>query len=179
MSHMNNHEENSLGQQPNPDEETREDRELKNLLAEWRSPEPTAIFDQRVVSAYRRQFHQKQWWRRWLTGSIRLPIPAVVAIGLLLCATSYLAARKAANDSIELMPAPAPVKIVEVPVPVIQEKIVTRVVHVKTESQKAGGNSAPDSFKIQSEKNAGVSAYLVGFRPVSEIRIVISRDGEE
>ena len=137
MSLMNYLEENSPDQSPKPADEVVEDRELKNLLGEWRTPEITSSLDQRILTSYRRQFHHKPLWRRWLTGSISLPAPVAVTAALLLCATSYLAARKATSYSLEVPPITTPVQIVKVPVPVVQQRIVTRVVYKKPDTQKA------------------------------------------
>jgi hypothetical protein len=169
MSIMNYPEENSPDRNPKPADESIEDRELKSLLREWRAPEVTGYLDQRILTAYRRQFHHKPWWRRWLTGSISLPVPVAAIAVLLLCATSYLAMRRAASYSLEVPPITAPVKIVEVPVPVIREKIVTRVVYKKTQNAREG--PAPVSPAIRSN--------LANFRPVSKLEIIITPGGND
>ena len=170
-----NFQENSPNQHAESDDGIGTDRELNNLLAEWIVPEPTAALSERVFSDYRRQFQHRAWWRRWLAGSIRLPVPVATIVGLLLCATSYLAVRKATTHSVEVVPASAPVKVVEVPVQVIQEKLITRVVYAKTRPQKAKASSAPDILLPIDENKAIPQADLTGFRPVSEIKIIVMK----
>src|SRR5512145_531811 len=98
-----------------------EDGELNRLLASWQTPETPGELDQRVLASYRRHFNRVRLWRRWLMGSIRIPVPIAAVAVLLLCGTSFLAARKETSFSIESPPAPAPAKFVEIPFPVIQE----------------------------------------------------------
>jgi len=168
---MNYLEDNSPDQNPKPADELVEDRELKNLLGEWRTPEITSSLDQQILTSYRRQFLHKPLWRRWLTGSISLPAPVAVTAALLLCATSYLAARKATSYTLEAAPTPLAVKIVEVPVPVIQKEIVTRVVYKNTDAKKAKEGPAPISAPPRID--------LADFRPVSEIKIIVSHGGND
>jgi hypothetical protein len=166
---MNYLEENSPEQNPKPADEVVEDRELKNLLGEWRTPEITSSLDQRILTSYRRQVLNRPAWWRWLTGSISLPAPVAVTAALLLCATSYLAMRKATIYTLEPAPAISAVKLVEVPVPV--EKIVTRVVYKQTGAKKDKEGPAPISPPSRAD--------LADFRPVSEIKIIVSRGGND
>jgi len=149
-----------------------EDSELKRLLASWQTPECSGGLDQRALASYRRHFNRGRLWRRWLAGSIRIPVPVVAAAVLLICATSFLAARKATSFSIEPPPMVTPTKFVQVPVPVTQEKCSPRVLHPKT---------GPGGLKLGSKNPARVpqnamqsdSAGLANFRPVEEIIIVV------
>jgi hypothetical protein len=168
---MNYLEENSPEQNPKPADEVVEDRELKNLLGEWSPPEITSSLDQRILTSYRRQFLHKPLWRRWLTGSISLPAPVAVTAALLLCATSYLAARKATSYTLEPAPATSTVKLVEVRVPVVKERIVTHVVYKNTGARKAKEGPAPISTPPRID--------LADFRPVSEIKIIVSPGGND
>jgi len=168
---MNYLEENPPDRNPKPDDEVAEDRELKNLLGEWSPPDITSSLDQRILTSYRRQFLHRPLWRRWLTGSISLPAPVAVTAALLLCATSYLAARKATSYTLEPAPATSVVKIVEVPVPVVKERIVTRVVYMKPDTQKAKEGPAPISPPPRID--------LADFRPVSEIKPIVIHGGND
>jgi hypothetical protein len=168
---MNYLEENSPDRNPRPDDEILEDRGLKNLLGEWRAPEITSSLDQRILTSYRRQFLHRPLWRRWLTGSISLPAPVAVTAAVLLCATSYLAARKATSYTLEPAPATSVVKIVEVRVPVVKEKIVTRVVYKNTGAQKATEGPTPSSLRPRID--------LANFQPVSEIKPIVIHGGND
>src|SRR5262245_1336915 len=171
MSLMNYLEENSQDRNPKPDDEVVEDRELKNLLGEWSVPDITSSLDQRILMSYRRQFLHRPLWRRWLTGSISLPAPVAATAALLLCATSYLAARKTASYPLEVPPSAPMVKIVEVPVPVIQEIKVTHVVYKNKDAPKAKEGSAPISPPHRID--------LADFRPVSEIKPIVIHGGND
>jgi hypothetical protein len=168
---MNYLEENSPDRNPKPDDEIVEDRELKNLLGEWRTPEITSSLDQRILTSYRRQVLHRPAWRRWLTGSISLPAPVAAAAALLLCATSYLAARNATSHSLEVPPTTPTVKFVEVPFPVVQERIVTRLVYKNTDAKKAKEGPAHISTPHRID--------LANFRPVNELKIIVSHGGND
>src|SRR5262249_4586849 len=125
--------------------------------------------DERALKSYRGRFNRGRLWRRWLAGSIRIPVPIAAAAVLLLCATSFLATRKTTRYSIESAPAVSPTKFVQVPVPVIQEKIVTRVIRLKADQV------SPKPGSVNSVRGADNAARsdLAGFRPVGEINIVV------
>jgi hypothetical protein len=151
-----------------------EDGELNRLLGSWRAPESSGELDQRALESYRRHIHSERFWRgrfwrRWLVGSIRIPVPIAAAAVLLLCATSFLAARKATSISIVSPPAAVATKIVEVPV--FKEKVVTRVVYKNTGAPKAQERPAPVSIPPRID--------LADFRPVSEIKIIVSHGGND
>lgn len=148
-----------------------EDGELNRLLASWRATETPGELDQRALASYRKHFNRGRFWRRWLARSIHVPVPIAAAAVLLLCATSFLAARKATSFPIENPPAAVSTKIVEVRVPVVQEKIVTRVVYKNTGAQKAKDGAAPISIPPRID--------LADFRPVSEIKIIVSHGGND
>jgi len=149
-----------------------EDRELNHLLESWQTPETPGELDQRVLASYRSHFNRGRSWRRWLAGSIRIPVPIVAATVFMLCATSFLAVRKATTISIQSPPMVTPAKFVQIPVPVIREKIVTRVIRPQT----GQGSPKPDSINpARGAQNAtqSDSAGLANFRPVEEITIVV------
>src|SRR5262245_29055234 len=118
-----------------------EDGELNRLLASWQTPETPGELDRRVLASYRGHFNRVRLWRRWLTWSIRVPVPIAAVAVLLLCATSFLAVREATSNMIEPPPPAAATEFVKIPVPVIQEKFVTRVIYLKA----GQGNPKPDS----------------------------------
>src|SRR5215510_13766581 len=171
MSLMNYLEDNSPDRNPKPADEVVEDRELKNLLGEWSSPDITSSLDQRILTSYRRQLLHRPLWRRWLTGSISLPAPVAVTAALLLCATSYLAARKATSYTLEPAPTPPAVKIVEVPVPVVHKEIVTRVVYKQI--------GAPKAKEVPTPSSPPPRIDLANFRPVNDIKIIVSQGGND
>jgi len=148
-----------------------EDRELNRLLASWQTPESPVELDQRVIASYRGHFDRKRGRLRWLSGSIRIPVPIAAAALLLLCATSFLAARKTTSGSIEKPQPVVDTKIVEVRVPVVQEKIVTRVVYKKPDAQQDKKGPAPISTPPRID--------LADFRPVGEIKPIVIPGGND
>ncbi|HEY7180147.1 MAG TPA: hypothetical protein VIC84_01960 [Blastocatellia bacterium] len=154
-----------------------EDPELNRLLAGWRAPESSGELDERAIESYRRHFNRGRFWRgrlwrRWLAGSIRIPVPIAAAAVLLLCATSFLAARKATSFSIESMPAVSPTKFVQVPVPVTREQIVTRIVRLKAKQ----GSPKPGSVNSARDVKNAAPSDLANFRPVGEIKILVTTE---
>jgi hypothetical protein len=56
---------------------------LKNVLQEWRAPEPRPSLDQRVRAAYRESYRPSPWKRFWLT-RISVPAPALAVLAILI-----------------------------------------------------------------------------------------------
>jgi hypothetical protein len=76
--------------------ETGQDRALRRLLADWSAPAVPDGMDGRVLAAYRRELGGgPAWWRRFLTASVRVPLPVAVGLLLLLIVTAALARRPA------------------------------------------------------------------------------------
>lgn len=168
---MNFTDENSPDRKPTPVDEVAEDSELNNLLGAWSVPEVPGSLDQRILMTYRRQFHHKSFWRRWLTGSINLPAPVAVTMALLLCAASFLAIRNTTSYSIDVPPSPPVMKLIEVPLPVIRTKIMTRVVYKQTGAQKNKVSPQPTPLPPRID--------LANFRPVGEIKLIVIPGGND
>jgi hypothetical protein len=64
------------------------DPKLSELLKEWKVPGAPPSLDVRVLGA------PKNWWSFLLTGSIRLPVPVVVAIVAALLVMAFALARE-------------------------------------------------------------------------------------
>jgi hypothetical protein len=64
----------------------REPDSLDALLREWKSPEPTTEFDQRVTLAYRSAVRPSRFspraWRQFWTMRVSVPAPALLAAAL-------------------------------------------------------------------------------------------------
>lgn len=58
--------------------EPNDDAKLRELLKEWQVSNAPPSLDERVLGP------PKPWWSFLLTGSLRIPIPAVIAIAALL-----------------------------------------------------------------------------------------------
>jgi len=129
---------------------------------------------------------QGLWWlvKKTATATIRVPVPAALALMLLFGVFLVVRSRGPVN-----VPPPTQVPIVEtrtVNVPVIQERIVTRVVYLekKGRSSRLGTNppdrsAAPglsDSVaRARSDAATGAAMSLVGFKPTEQIKLTITR----
>lgn len=58
---------------------------LKQVLQEWRAPEPGASLNQRVRAAYRESYRPSPWKQFWMT-RISVPAPALAVVAILIVA---------------------------------------------------------------------------------------------
>jgi hypothetical protein len=110
-------------------------------------------------------------FREFVTSSVRLPIPAALA-ALLLIGVSLAGLLKAAGSNVR--PEVKPVVVTKtVEVPVIQEKIVTRVVYVEKKNGRSSReiDLASGVAKVESTRKPALS--LVGFKPTDQVRLTI------
>jgi hypothetical protein len=77
-----------------PDEPGENDPELDRLLMRWTAPVVPEGMDERILRARRRHFGGRAW-RRFLSSSIRVPLPVAVALALIFALTAMLALRPA------------------------------------------------------------------------------------
>jgi hypothetical protein len=68
------------------------DEQLKEILREWRVSDAPAYLEERVFAPPR------PWWRWLLTGSVRIPIPALV-LALIALAAVFYSLRKPATPA--------------------------------------------------------------------------------
>jgi len=176
---MNNQELNHLAEQTPMSDGV--DPDTKQWLAQWEAPPPSAQLDAQLHASYRKQFRPRPWWQRWLNISIRLPVPVAATVGLVLCVMSWEAAHWTSSITIQPGTDTTQTKLVEVPV--IQEKIVTRLIYVKARqvtSSRPGLNArpAPTSRQSPDASEVGSQADLAGLRPVTEIKIAVNHGGK-
>jgi hypothetical protein len=72
------------------------DDELKHALRQWKAPDAPASLERRVLG-------QEPWWRWLLTGSVRVPVPALLAFAAILVAV-YVARANATPISCAATP---------------------------------------------------------------------------
>jgi hypothetical protein len=75
------------------DPEIHTDPELARLLEEWAVPGVPDTLDRRVHASYRAHIGRVPFWKRFLTTSIRIPLPVALAALLLLALTFWNARR--------------------------------------------------------------------------------------
>jgi hypothetical protein len=134
------------------------------------------------VPPARASLSSKLWsaLRTMATTSVRVPIPAALAIVLLL-GVSFFVLR--ARGQVNVGPS-TPLKTVEtltVQVPVIQEKVVTRTVYVEKKNHRSGSRANQlDRMEVPVGSNSvartaapGAALSLVGFTPTDEVKLTI------
>lgn len=58
------------------------DPELQSLIRRWSAPAPSAEFDRRMMSRYRKGRGWRATWRRFLRARLSVPVPAVALVVL-------------------------------------------------------------------------------------------------
>ena len=128
----------------------------------------------KLVDEVTRGPQQSQGWLAgFLTSSIRVPVPVVVVI-VAACATgASLALLRKPN----LIAQPG-VSVLHVPVeiPVVQEKIVTKVVYRKPKQSLSRRNS-PELINSTFAKSQPASSTLNGFKPFDEVKLTVIKGG--
>lgn len=115
--------------------------------------------------------HTPSVFERFIRFSI--PVPAPVALALIIaCAIVVPVAVRAARQQ----PAPPP-SVVQVPVevPVIQEKVVTRVVYRERQprTSKRTTNVPPVEETFAKSRRAETPTGLAGFKPTEEVKLTV------
>lgn len=120
--------------------------------------------------------------RTILMTSVRVPVPAALGLIFLFGASFFLAR---AHNQVNAGPA-APVASVEaktIQVPVIQERVVTRVVYVAKKSDRSrGGGLERKGFPVApagSDPAATTAMSLAGFKPTDEVKLTVIRVSEK
>jgi anti-sigma factor RsiW len=114
------------------------------------------------------------------TTSVRVPVPAVLAL-LLVFGVFFFVLR--GREQVNATPS-TPVALVNtrtVEVPIIQEKVVTRVVYVEKKGRRsASGTSQSDRTGIPAPNTVAVTVSnpatalsLVGFKPTNEVKLTV------
>ena len=144
------------------------DARLTSLLNEWKTPQPSATLDNRVMSSYRDQTTRIKPSRRVFAGAIRIPVPIAAVFALLFFGLLYLAFRTPRNIVVERFKPVVEVQTRTIEIPVIKDHIVTRTVYVDRRSSSRR-NSATNT--------SATRVNLDGYQPVDELKIrMLSND---
>ena len=145
----------------------------------------------KLVNAQRIQSTGLSWrplWHpsglaRFFKASVSVPMPVAAAL-IIACAVLIPIAIRAARQQ----PQPQTPSIVHVPVatPVVQEKIVTRVVYrdrvstARTSKRVVEPSRVESTFaKSQKPQNAEIPTTLIGFKPTEEVKLTIIKGGSQ
>ena len=148
---------------PTPDQWTIYSHALRNKLAQL---SPAGI------SALR--FKQDSWLKRFLHGSIRIPVPAGVSL-LLLFAISVGMVRQRSSEPTVV----EKVTTVQVPVevPVVQERVVTRVVYRQSNYRSTSKRTWPRPENPTVARSQATPVSLSEFKPLDEVKLKIIKGG--
>ena len=122
----------------------------------------------------------------WLTSSVRVPVPVALGLMLVFGVSIFFVRTRGSVDATISTQSPA-VQTRTINVPVIQEKIVTRVVYVekKVRRSRNGANEASqpsglsDSVaRARSDAGARATMSLVGFKPTDQIKLTITKGSD-
>lgn len=137
------------------------------------------------------------FWKRIFAASLPVPVPVAAVIIIALLVSSVLALRRSNPDAAKptqaiassALTSSAPIKIIEVPV--VSEKVVTRIVYVERKGSEKNEVRRPPTLIAQSKPSASARhageeqsgfitrANLAGFEPTSEVKIRMIRRSDE
>ena len=122
--------------------------------------------------------------RRCVRTSIPVPLPLALAVIIACLGLGVFAFRHA--EQAPAQPAAQPPLLVHVPVevPVVQEKVITRVVYRDRRSPSGNSRRAINDARVESTfaksrkpATEEVPASLTGFKPTDEIKLVVIKGG--
>lgn len=108
--------------------------------------------------------HQRSWIKQIFLSSIRVPVPVGLAL-VFIFALVVFKIRVPAEPQIVYVPSEIPV-----PVPVVQQRTVERIVYVEKPSRRPARTQIPS-------KNDSVLATLKGFQPAEEVKLTVIKGG--
>lgn len=165
-----------------------EDAELRQLLLAWEAPDESAAARARLLAAFRERATRPPLWRRLLTSSVRVPLPvaACAALAFALSAYALVAPGARTQTTATTTNAPSPVvKIVEVPV--VEERVVERVVYVEKKErpasrpanrQLASAGRNPSAGRPASDASYVTPVDMAVFEPAGEMNFRIVKRGK-
>lgn len=120
--------------------------------------------------------------RKMATTSVRVPVPAALAMMVLVGIVSF-SLRSRGQASVTTLTPLAPVETRTVEVPVVQEKVVTQIVYVEQKAHRYKGaldRRKPNALKnvARAEPNASgrTAMSLVGFKPTDKVKLTIIKE---
>jgi len=112
------------------------------------------------------------WFLRFFKSSIRMPVPAGLALLVLFAVGIGWATRVSQKQVVMTQTISVPVPF---EVPVVQEKIVTRVLY-RDRVRKRKESSTANSVVAKTQNEARPTA-LIGFKPLDEVKLTVIKGG--
>lgn len=164
-----------------------EDAELRQLLLAWEAPDESAAARARLLAAFRERAPRPPLWRRLLTSSVRVPLPLAACAALAFAVFAYaLAARGTRTQPAAATNTTTPVvKVVEVPV--VEERVVERVVYVEKKErpaarpanrQSASAGRGRPAARPASDASYVTPVDMAVFEPAGEMNFRIVKRGK-
>ncbi len=187
------------------------DAELRELLRAWEAPRASARSRELLLADFRAHARRAPLWRRALRAELRVPLPVAACALVALLSLLAFAARSPSRSQQSKAVAPetlnaaaaqtsgttgaqvsdagaaANVKVVEVPV--VRERVVTRVVYVEKKERRGARPDAALAAERERRARDGeqpsgaASSYFTrvdmeDFQPADEMKIRIVRKGK-
>jgi hypothetical protein len=118
------------------------------------------------------ELRETTWILRFFKSSIRLPVPVGLALLLLFVVGIWWATRVSQKQVVMTQTISVPVPF---EVPVVQEKIVTRVLY-RDRVRKRNESSTANSVLAKTQNEARPPA-LIGFKPLDEVKLTVIKGG--
>jgi hypothetical protein len=119
--------------------------------------------------------HERTLFARFFGSSIRIPVPVGLALIFLFAVALLFATRVSQKEVTVTQKVSVPVPY---EVPVVQEKIVTRVLY-RDRITRRTERPTVDSAVAKSVKNQNEArpAALIGFKPLDEVKLTVIKGG--
>jgi len=118
------------------------------------------------------EIREVSWIPRFFRSSVRIPAPVGLALLVLFAVGILLATRVSQRQTVVTQTISVPVPF---EVPVVQEKIVTRVVYRDRITKRIERSSA--NSVVAKTQNEGRPATLIGFKPLDEVKLTVIKGG--
>jgi len=128
------------------------------------------------AAALRERANVPARWREFMTASLRLPVPAALGLLVFFASLIFLGFHAGRFSAVTILAPPA-VVTENIPIPIVQEKVITRVVY-KTNSRttpRAVMTARRDAATTaeRREEVPAVAQGLEGFKPADEPKLTI------
>jgi anti-sigma factor RsiW len=114
--------------------------------------------------------------------SVRVPLPAALAM-LLLVGALFFSVSSGSQANISQVAPPITVETRIVQVPVLQEKVVTKVVYVSEKRPRSGGVQSPGYMELNTTEvtaaNSKPAFSLAGFKPADQVNLKIIKGTDQ
>jgi hypothetical protein len=151
-----------------------------------------ALLDRLRRAHGEQRVERRPLWKQFFAARLRVPVPVAALIVLLLIVSTTLSLRSRSAGSATLAPtAPAPAVTEVREVPVVQEKIVTRVVYVERKGRRgralpeqsaAAARAARPGLVARQDSEATTPLTrtgLAGFQPADDVKLTIIKARED